>query len=486
MTSMYYRNIAANIRLNEKPENSERDRKIYEWGLEQCLDKFSGTWEENNEYFDYAAVLYDYFTERIVIGDNRIVILENNLDSQSIHLSDYLNKEEILSLSDELLMRLYNYSGKVTVWLDENNDPVAFALSDKRKSAEKKIILDKSRKESRIVEATIYCPKRMTSKDRWIERWTEWMNNEILQEELFKAKERIMDLEFNEYKTDSLIIHGQTLYSDFLKNNKLQMEPYANLIFIATYHPWKAAMRDLKGVYFLITGLTALISFLLSKNILDTYKKQSDLEETRKSFITAMAHDLKTPLSVIRGYSENLLDNADNDRKDEYLKRIIYKTDEINEMVSKMLDISKIDSSGFEIERKELVLNDILKNVIEEYRIPAEEKTLSIDLKEENSLEMIGDEKLLEKLFSNLIDNAVSYARNESLITIFVDQNKISIFNEADPIGEEKLKNIFELKPGTNSHHGFGLYFAKKVADIHGLKLKVENNSNGISVSVVK
>ena len=312
------------------------------------------------------------------------------------------------------------------------------------------------------------------------------MNNEILQRELSKAKERIKDLEFDEFTTDSLIVHDQILYSDFIEYNRLQTKPYANLIFIATYHPWKAAMRDLKGVYLLIAGLTALISFLLSKNILDTYKKQSDLEETRRSFITAMAHDLKTPLSVIRGYSENLLDNADNDRKDEYLKRIIYKTDEINEMVSEMLDISKIDSSGFEIERKELVLNDILKNVIEEYRIPADEKALSIDLKEESSFEMIGDEKILEKLFSNLIDNAVSYARNGSRIAISVDHDRISIFNEADLIEEEKLKNIFELKSGTNGHHGFGLYYAKKAAYIHNLKLSINNQDNGVNVVLAK
>ena len=72
-------------------------------------------------------------------------------------------------------------------------------------------------------------------------------------------------------------------------------DPYANLIVIGTYHPWKAAMEDLKGVYLFILLFAALISFLLSKNILDTYKKQKDLDDTRNAFVASMAHDLKTP-----------------------------------------------------------------------------------------------------------------------------------------------------------------------------------------------
>ena len=93
---------------------------------------------------------------------------------------------------------------------------------------------------------------------------------------------------------------------------------------------------------------------------------------------------------------------------------------------------------------------------------------------------MVGDENLLEKLFSNLIDNAVSYGKEGSEIAIDIDRDKISICNEDDPIKEEKLKNIFEVKSGSNGHHGFGLYFAKKVADIHGLQLSIGNVNKGV------
>lgn len=467
--------IDADYKMYYKPDGKQRELIQYAKRLNWYLDSSISGWERNEDY-DYAVVVYDYLTQSTVVSDCRLELASKDRVTY-IHLSDYLDKDEMLSLSEDFVKRIYKQRYKdFTVWLDDDDNPVAFLAGPN-----KKIVLDDSKTETHMESAYPFFPKQMFEQDEWIEKWTRWMNNDVLQEELAKAKERIKDVTYSEYETDSLIVIDQKLINIVSANSA---DPYANIIIIATYHPWKAAMRDLKGVYFLITGLTALISFLLSKNILDTYKKQSDLEETRRSFITAMAHDLKTPLAIVNGYVENILDSKDEKEKTDYFNGIIKKNNEINDMVSEMLDISKIDSSGFEIERKELVLNDVLKRVIDHYSQIAEDRSLSIDLKEENDFKLIGDEKLLEKLFSNLIDNAVSYGKEGTEIKVRINQDKTEIFNEADPIEEGKLKNIFEFKSGTNGHHGFGLYFAKKVADIHNLKLAINNQENGVNAVV--
>lgn len=188
----------------------------------------------------------------------------------------------------------------------------------------------------------------------------------------------------NEFKSDSLIIVESCIYPI------IDSKPLCNMIFIATYHPWLAAIKELKSIYLLITAISALCIWSISKNTIDTYDKQKSLEESKSSFIAAMAHDLKTPLTVIKGYSENLLDEG-NDKNREYLRKIIGKTDEIDDMVSKMLDISKLDSGGFEMERKEVLLNDILNQAIVKYLPIMEQRSLEYTVNEKDQFYLIGD-----------------------------------------------------------------------------------------------
>ena len=474
--SSYFRGIDDNLVLNFDPRGSQNELKLYKYEMESILNAGWSTISENDKYFDKAAVIYDYATGKIAYTFPCIVLSED----KTIYLDEYLSHDEILMSANDMkdFICRSQSSPVFSVFLDENDSPSSIQGSSFPST--KRIILNENAKAARRIQAKGYFPKHISDGEMWFELFSSWMNNEILQSELTKARERIKNVDFSDYSTDSLIVFENRLYGKFMENDKLSYEPYANLIVIGTYHPWKAAMEDLKGVYLFILLFAALISFLLSKNILDTYKKQKDLDDTRNAFVASMAHDLKTPLSVIKGYSENLMENDDKKKKEDFLNKIINQTDEINGMVSDMLDISKMDSSGFEIERKEIVLNDILKKAIDNYSRAAEERSLSFRLKEKDSFKMVGDENLLEKLFSNLIDNAVSYGKEGSEIAIDIDQDKISICNEADPIKEEKLKNIFEVKSGSNGHHGFGLYFAKKVADIHGLQLSIGNVNKGV------
>jgi len=477
-TKRKYQDIIGNIGLNFDPRKSESDKHLYEFDLEQVVDSSTSLWELKEDNYNFAAVLYDYYTERTVINDSRLVMLQLDRGVSTIHLSDYLTKEELISMSQRVSKTNYLNDRTYYAWLDENKELVVLAKTPSDRP-ENWIFHNESKKGKEWISVLLVFPEGMQRK-AWAQRYKDWQNDNVLQAELEKAKSRIKEMKSKEYETDTLLVYDRNVYKQILNNDRLKTENTANLIAIATYHPWKAAMEDLAGAYLFILLFAALISFLLSKNILDTYKKQKDLDDTRNAFVASMAHDLKTPLSVIKGYSENLMENDDKKKKEDFLNKIINQTDELNGMVSDMLDISKMDSSGFEIERKEIVLNDILKKAIDNYSQAAEERSLSFHPSEKDSFKMVGDENLLEKLFSNLIDNAVSYGKEGSEIAIDIDQDKISIYNKADPIKEEKLKNIFEVKSGSNGHHGFGLYFAKKVADIHGLQLSIGNVNKGV------
>ena len=136
--------------------------------------------------------------------------------------------------------------------------------------------------------------------------------------------------------------------------------------------------------------------------------------------------------------------------------------------------------------RNDICLNELLNTVIDRYCSLMDEKHITCSVKENGRFDLIGDMKHLEKMLENLIDNAVSYTPENSWVRIEIDSNQLSISNQSDPIPEDKLKHLFEFSSENDGHHGFGLYFAKKVADIHDLKLKYSYISDGICFTISK
>ncbi|MBR2533399.1 MAG: HAMP domain-containing histidine kinase [Erysipelotrichaceae bacterium] len=502
--------LSNQIQINHSSEISKEERWLYETEIEYLADYYLNSWERDEEYYDRALAVHDFYNNKTTICDNRFIIIGKE-DTREFHLSDYLSKDEILSLREPMKRCKYpdgdlNYLPYL--YFDEEGSLVSIEFVSRNNNDNSwkpgtddsplntnantgnhvmSIILDENKEAVSAEMASCFMPKTMFSDvSQWEKRWTSWMNNTVLQEELNRAKENIKDREYSDFESDSLLVYDTELYVPTAYKGKLVYQVFGNVIFIATYRPWLAAMKELRTIYLLEALLCTASIYFVSKSILKTYDKQKDLDDTRNSFVTAMAHDLKTPLTVIKGYSENLLDNENKEKNDDYLHRIIDKTDEINDMVLDMLDISRIDSSGFEMERKEICLNELLNSVIERYHPLIDKKQIECSIEENGRFDLIGDIKHLDKMLSSLMDNAVSYAPENSRIRIEIDSKRLSISNQSDPIPEDKLKHLFEFSSENDGHHGFGLYFAKKVADIHDLKLKYSYISDGICFTISK
>ena len=506
------------IELNHASELDKKKKWLSEGEIVLALNyQATNSWDKKEEYYDYAVVMYDSYSDYISSSDNRVAMINKN-GTRVFYLSDYLNKDEILSLSEELKRTIYPEENSIymsSISFDKKGTPVLLgffkrhinginAVDDSWKSGTdentdtstasawisnndvKSIALNNGGEISSSVIVSFYSPIYTIDEKQWVKRWTAWMNNDVLQSELLKAKERIKETKTNSFSSDSLLVYDQNLFYQSIENGQKNYEKYGNMIFIATYRPWLSAMKELKTIYLLEVLLCALSIYIVTRNTLKTYDKQEELDDIKNSFITAMAHDLKTPLTVIKGYSENLLDNEYQEKKDDFLHKIINKTDEVNDMVGNMLDLSRIDSNGFELQREEVILNDLLFNIFERYLPAMEEKRLRYTAYENGKFVVIGDERYLEKMLGNLIDNAINYTKEDSKITVEIDQNSLVMSNKSDPIPEEKLKHIFEFSSGSKGHYGFGLYFAKKVADIHNLLLSVENDAEGVNVSISK
>ena len=264
--------------------------------------------------------------------------------------------------------------------------------------------------------------------------------------------------------------------------------------FRMTSHSWMAALDYMKYVY--LSGALLLLACILIvlRSLEKSYRKRAEAEEYRRDFTNAMAHEMKTPLSVIRGFAENLTENPDTGKKDYYLDQIIRQTEEMDGNVKEMIQVSKLDSDDLILKQETLPVRDLLEKEIGRLLPRTEERRITVDFRCARDVVLEGDEKLIEKAFRCLLDNAVSYCRDDGRITIEADQEKCVIRDTGSRIPEEDLPRVCDmLWSGSREektlqhgekHLGMGLYLAERIFRIHGMTLKVENWTEGVQVTV--
>ena len=222
-----------------------------------------------------------------------------------------------------------------------------------------------------------------------------------------------------------------------------------------------------------------------------TYEQQTRLEEMRRDFTNAIAHELKTPLSVVRGFTENLKENTNEQKKDYYLDKIVEQTEEMDQMVRKMCDISKLDSEQLVLQKESVDLLELFQEQEKKVQSLIAEMDLDVEYRLRGEFRLEGDRYYLGKALLNLFSNAAEYNRRNGNILITVDPTFCSIENTGDPIPEEKLAfagNLFysgdENRSYQRKHLGLGLYLAERIFELHHLKMKMENTETGVRVTI--
>lgn len=210
----------------------------------------------------------------------------------------------------------------------------------------------------------------------------------------------------------------------------------------------------------------------------------------QRDLTNIMAHDLKSPLMVIRGSAENLQDNGSN----EYAETIINEADYMSTLISRILSLSKLESNQEKMKSEEVNFNDIINDIIEKYSDEADRRNIHISVKEsDNILTVKGDSFWISEALSNLIDNAIKYSPDSSEINIELSEKQISIRNKmSDPdINEkepEKLKKSFmrgDNSRSGQSGNGLGLTIAENILTRNHLSLNLKKEGDYFIASVI-
>lgn len=258
-------------------------------------------------------------------------------------------------------------------------------------------------------------------------------------------------------------------------------------------HPWAAALDHMKYAYLAGLILTLACMFLVMYSFNRIYDRQMALEQTRRDLTNAMAHELKTPLGIIRNFAENLLEHNMEEKRDYYLNQIIGQTEEMDHLVMEMIEISKLDSEELVLKKAPVSMAELIHEQAERLEPLILEKNLQIQYRQAADFQVDGDREYLAKAVWNLLANAVDHNVPDGHIRVSFAADKCSIENTGKTLDEEQLNHAFDLfytgdksRGKEKKHMGLGLFLAKKIFTLHDMSLALENTDDGVRAVIRK
>ncbi|GAA5225293.1 two-component regulator propeller domain-containing protein [Membranihabitans marinus] len=225
------------------------------------------------------------------------------------------------------------------------------------------------------------------------------------------------------------------------------------------------------------------------------------LDEIKTQFFANISHDLRTPLTLIKGPVETLLTENTSAEQTRLLQVVQENTNRLKSLIDQILDISKLDAVGIALEKSEMDIISFAKGVFSSYAFYAETKEIEMVVESNwDSLNLEFDSGQLEKVFHNLISNAFKHTQKGGQIKLIIgkgSENKyskwqqksyveISIKNTGSQLPDDvlpKLFNKYYTYQTENSGAGLGLTIVKEMVELHGGFVRVGNTKKGIRFS---
>ena len=236
----------------------------------------------------------------------------------------------------------------------------------------------------------------------------------------------------------------------------------------------------------------------MRKELKMAQERESYMKKERSMLLANISHDLKTPVTSIKGYVEGIRDGiADTPEKmNRYLDTIYAKARVIDDMVNNLSMFSKLELSRMTFDFEEGDINVFLRGLVEDYRLDMEKNGVELvsNISDETAIVKIDYEKI-SRVFSNIIDNAVKY-RNENNpmleISTFTRDNGVYVCISDNGIGieEKELKNVFEGFYRVDSSRsikgsGLGLGIVKQIVEKHGGKIWLKSEGLGKGTTAI-
>ena len=212
----------------------------------------------------------------------------------------------------------------------------------------------------------------------------------------------------------------------------------------------------------------------VNKKLMEDIENEKRLDKLRKEFIASVSHELKTPIAIIQGYAQGLMENIAETEEDRnfYCEIIVEESLKIDSLVKELLLITQMDSGYFKIEKEKVDLYQMIKDIRDKYS----SKNREIKYIGEKDIFAYCDEKYIDRVLENLVVNALKYSTGDREVTITVEdienRYKVIISNESENLSEDDLENIWTPfyrvnKARDRDGHGLGLAIVRGILENH-------------------
>jgi signal transduction histidine kinase len=298
-----------------------------------------------------------------------------------------------------------------------------------------------------------------------------------------------------EFPNNDYILKNNIHIHDFLENKETRMKIISTVLKHGVDNGREIELRTLKGhkiwvrVFvclikegesrFLDVSMENITKHKEATNLLEaSYKELQKVDEMKSEIISITSHELRTPLTIIKGFTSILLQEQVgklNELQHNYLERITKNTEQLLQMITKMLDLEKLKTGKMRSYVSKKNLNDLLINVHDNFaeRCKKENKQLILNLSK-TPIILVTDFSQLNQILTNLIDNAIKFTDADTgKIEIFTkkinsDKIEIHVKDNGSGISKKDLKNIFQKFNQVDTH------------------LKRNNTGSGLGLSIVK
>ncbi|MDF2925132.1 MAG: two-component sensor histidine kinase [Paenibacillaceae bacterium] len=280
------------------------------------------------------------------------------------------------------------------------------------------------------------------------------------------------------------------------------LQPYQNTVHMTddnsyTSDYWTVYARQVNlleksGATLLYVGTGGLVMFIAAALILSaqtyrTYRRREELERSRQETANALAHDLKTPLSIISGYAQNLLEHVHTEKREQYASGILTNVNRMDHIIRGMLELSKLESVSGPVLAKfaDVSLREVCARIMERYKEVCGEKSVAASL--EGDAVIKADPVLMERVMDNFLVNALDHVQDGGIIRICITEHTLECFNSGSHIPEDLIDRIWQpytkadSSRGSTKGTGLGLAISRSILDLHHFRYGARNQDNGVS-----
>ena len=268
----------------------------------------------------------------------------------------------------------------------------------------------------------------------------------------------------------------QIKYCPFAKSH------YVFVSYAAEGYPLKASLPVLIPVWAFSLALALFCAAVLSYALLRVWRRQERVEQVRRETTAALAHELKTPLSVLSATAELLGDRLAPEKQAHYLSVIQAQARRMDDSVRQMLELSRLENGVQALRRTEFSLTELVQERLQA-ALPTESSRRT-EITAEGELTVCADRALLARALDAILENSVQHTPEGGSITVRLADGICAVTNTGEAIPAEALPHLWEAyyqaDPSRSTRgSGLGLSIAKTVFDLHSYACGAENTESG-------